>query len=439
MNESGRYAFFNTNDSLSDGIMLPNIEKVELQAMLDWLAGYGADEQGGVTRLLYDHAWCDAQHALAVKMQEKGLAAEFDQSGNLFGTLKADSGSSVTNGEHNLPIVTGSHIDSVVHGGKYDGAYGVAAGILALEYLKQQFGAPRRTLQVVSLCEEEGSRFPFAYWGSRSITGAACLDDVRELRDAAGARFEDAMTQAGFGPDSNYRSAKRHIGAFIELHIEQGQVLERLGHSIGIVSAIVGQKRFSVTVGGEANHAGTTPMIWRKDALAGAADMISAVRRIALQAGHPLVATVGQVISDPGVGNVVAGRAVFSLDIRHIQQESMEQCWKQMLEAFTTIAEEHELELEWEEHLSVAPTSMDARIIHDIQEICLQEQLSSYLMASGAGHDSQIFQSACPTAMLFVPSCSGISHNPLEFTSEEDLMRGFRVLVRLLYKYGYGS
>ncbi|MBU5352032.1 Zn-dependent hydrolase [Paenibacillus barcinonensis] len=438
MNESGRYASFNTNDFLAKVISLPDVEKVELQAMLDWLAGYGADEQGGVTRLLYDRAWCDAQQALAVKMQEKGLTAEFDQSGNLFGTLLADPDSSAASA-HDLPIVTGSHIDSVVHGGKYDGAYGVVAGILALEYLQQQFGAPRRTLQVVSLCEEEGSRFPFAYWGSRSITGVAHLHDVRELQDAGGVRFEDAMTQAGFGPDSHYRAAERKIGAFIELHIEQGQVLERLGHSIGIVSAIVGQKRFSVTVSGEANHAGTTPMIWRKDALAGAADMISAVRRIALQAGQPLVATVGQIIPDPGVGNVVAGRAVFSLDIRHIQQESIEQCWKQMLEAFTTIAEEHQLELDWEEHLSVAPIAMNAGIIQDIQEICIQEQLSSHTMASGAGHDSQIFQPACPTAMVFVPSSSGISHNPLEFTTEEDLMRGFRVLVRLLYKYGYGS
>lgn len=130
---------------------------------------------------------------------------------------------------------------------------------------------------------------------------------------------------------------------------------------------------------------------------------------------------------------------MFSLDIRHIQQESIEQCWKQMLEAFTTIAEEQQLELDWEEHLSVAPIAMNAGIIQDIQEICIQEQLSSHTMASGAGHDSQIFQPACPTAMMFVPSCSGISHNPLEFTTEEDLMRGFRVLVRLLYKYGYGS
>lgn len=415
---------------------LPQLEQVKMQSMLDWLSAYGADSQGGVTRLLYDKAWCEAQHALAAKMQQKGLAPEFDQSGNLYGTLK---GTGSLTGMEDAPIVTGSHIDTVVHGGKYDGAYGVAAGVLALEYLQNHFGAPKRTLQVVSLCEEEGSRFPFAYWGSRSITGVSVLEDVHHLKDQEGITFAQAMRDAGFGPDSCYRAASHTYGAFIELHIEQGQVLERLGHSIGIVSDIVGQKRFSITVSGEANHAGTTPMLWRKDALAGAAEMITAVRSIALEAGEPLVATVGRVIAEPGVGNVVASRAVFSLDIRHIRQESIDRCWQDMLQAFSRIAAEQQLGLNWEEHLSVTPIPMNEQMTADIRTICEVEQLSYIHMPSGAGHDSQIFQPACPTAMVFVPSQDGISHNPLEYTAEEDLMKGFRVLVQLLYKYGYGS
>jgi allantoate deiminase len=415
---------------------LPQLEQVKMQGMLDWLSAYGADSQGGVTRLLYDKAWCEAQHALAAKMKQKGLAPEFDQSGNLYGTLKGTG--SITAMEE-APIVTGSHIDTVVHGGKYDGAYGVAAGVLALEYLQNHFGAPKRTLQVVSLCEEEGSRFPFAYWGSRSITGVSVLEDVQHLKDQEGITFAQAMRDAGFGPDSCYRTASHTYGAFIELHIEQGQVLERLGHSIGIVSDIVGQKRFSITVSGEANHAGTTPMLWRKDALAGAAEMITAVRSIALEAGEPLVATVGRVIAEPGVGNVVASRAVFSLDIRHIRQESIDRCWQDMLQAFSRIAAEQQLGLNWEEHLSVTPIPMNEQLTTDIRTICEVEQLSYIHMPSGAGHDSQIFQPACPTAMVFVPSQDGISHNPLEYTAEEDLMKGFRVLVQLLYKYGYGS
>jgi allantoate deiminase len=414
----------------------PQSEQVELKGMLDWLSAYGADAQGGVTRLLYDQAWCKAQHALAAKMQEKGLAPEFDQSGNLYGTLH---GRGMGSGMVEAPIVTGSHIDTVVHGGKYDGAYGVIAGVLALEYLQKHFGAPKRTLQVVSLCEEEGSRFPFAYWGSQSITGISRLEDVLHLKDQEGITFAQAIRDAGFGTDSSYRAALHTYGAFIELHIEQGQVLERLGHSIGIVSDIVGQKRFSITVSGEANHAGTTPMSWRKDALAGAAEMITAVRRIALEAGEPLVATVGRITADPGVGNVVASRAVFSLDIRHIRQESIDRCWHSMLQEFSRIAAEQQLELNWEEHLSVTPTPMNKQITSDIRDICEVEQLSYIYMPSGAGHDSQIFQPACPTAMIFVPSQNGISHNPLEYTAEEDLMKGFRVLVQLLYKYGYGS
>ncbi|PQP81720.1 allantoate amidohydrolase [Paenibacillus sp. PCH8] len=435
MTESGVYRSSGTNHS---SLPLPNVEQVELQSMLDWLATYGTDARGGVTRLLYDQAWCEAQHALAAKMQEKGLSPEFDQSGNLYGTLKGEGHESPTGAEP-LPIVTGSHIDSVVHGGKYDGAYGVVAGVLALEYLQHHFGAPKRTLQVVSLCEEEGSRFPFAYWGSRSVTGVTALEDVEHLKDAEGTTFAQAIRDAGFGPDREYRPAMKKYGAFIELHIEQGQVLERLRHSIGVVYDIVGQKRFSITVSGEANHAGTTPMCWRKDALAGAAEMITAVRNIALQAGEPFVATVGRIIADPGVGNVVAARAVFSLDIRHIRQEIMDGCWQEMLQAFSQIAAEQQLGLDWEEHLSVAPIPMNAQMISDIQNICEQEQLSYWSMPSGAGHDSQIFQPACPTAMIFVPSQDGISHNPLEHTAEADLVRGFRVLVQLLYKYGYGS
>ncbi|WP_440109137.1 Zn-dependent hydrolase [Paenibacillus sp. QZ-Y1] len=433
MTEFGIHMPSGMEDSI---IPLPQLEQVELLGMLDWLSAYGRDAQGGVTRLLYDQAWCEAQHALAAKMQENGLAPEFDQSGNLYGTLKAADSAA---GIEALPIVTGSHIDSVVYGGKYDGAYGVVAGVLALAYLQKHFGAPKRTLQVVSLSEEEGSRFPFAYWGSRSITGVTGLEEVQYLKDQDGITFAQAIHEAGFGPDSSYRTASQTYGAFIELHIEQGQVLERLGHSIGIVSDIVGQKRFSISVSGEANHAGTTPMSWRKDALAGAAEMITAVRSIALEAGEPLVATVGRLTADPGVGNVVASQAVFSLDIRHIRQESIERCWQDMLQAFSRIAAEQQLGLNWEEHLSVTPTPMNEQIISDIQYICEREQLSYWSMSSGAGHDSQIFQPVCPTAMIFVPSQKGISHNPLEYTAEEDLIRGFRVLVQLLYKYGYGS
>nr|WP_261779956.1 Zn-dependent hydrolase [Paenibacillus xylanexedens] len=417
-------------------LCLPQLEEVKLQGMLDWLSTFGADAKGGVTRLLYDKAWCEAQHALAARMEQMGLLPEFDQSGNLYGTLRAADSAA---GAEQLPIVTGSHIDSVVYGGRYDGAYGVAAGVLALEYLRRHFGAPKRTLQVVSLCEEEGSRFPFAYWGSRSITGITSLEDIQHLTDKDGIPFSQAIREAGFGSDSGYRPAAQKYGAFIELHIEQGQVLERLGHSIGIVSDIVGQKRLSISISGEANHAGTTPMSWRKDALAGAAEMITAVRTIAMAAGEPLVATVGRITAVPGVGNVVAAHAEFSLDIRHIRQESIDRCWHDMLQAFLQIASKLQLELNWEEHLSVAPIPMNEQITADIQNICKQEQLSYMHMPSGAGHDSQIFQPACPTAMIFVPSQGGISHSPLEFTAEEDLMRGFRVLVQLLYKYGYGS
>ncbi|WKL02323.1 M20/M25/M40 family metallo-hydrolase [Paenibacillus amylolyticus] len=253
MNESGVYRSSGTNNA---PLTLPDVEQVELQAMLDWLSTYGADAQGGVTRLLYDSAWCEAQGALAAKMQEKGLSPEFDQSGNLYGTLKSE-GKESANGAEELPIVIGSHIDTVVYGGKYDGAYGVVAGVLAFGVFAEAFWSTRSEhFKWYPYVREEGSRFPFAYWGSRSITGMTALQDVEHLKDQDGVTFAQTIHDAGFGPDSVYRPTAKKYGAFIELHIEQGQVLERLGHSIGVVSDIVGQKRFSITVSGEANHAG---------------------------------------------------------------------------------------------------------------------------------------------------------------------------------------
>ncbi|ANF96451.1 M20 family metallo-hydrolase [Paenibacillus bovis] len=403
---------------------------IRMNDMLEWLSGYGADEQGGVTRLLYSREWIAAQEALSSYMKEQGLETFYDQAGNLTGRL-------VGSNPDLLPVVTGSHIDTVICGGKYDGTYGVVAGILALAYLQQVYGPPVRTIDVISLCEEEGSRFPLTYWGSGNIAGNYSMERIPAVSDREGITLEEAMSAAGFGPDSPYRSCLRSWDAYIELHIEQGFVLERSQQQIGIVNGIVGQRRIRVSVGGESNHAGTTPMGWRRDSLACAAEMITCIRHSALEMGDPLVATVGSIQPSPGVSNVIAGETIFTLDIRHLDRKVLDEYTDKLQQKLRKIASQEGMDMYWEENLNIDPVLMHPDIITDLQHICESSGIACRTMPSGAGHDAQVLGSQRPAAMIFVPSRQGISHNPLEYTADEDLMQGFRVLTEWLYQYAY--
>ncbi|MEK5057498.1 M20 family metallo-hydrolase [Paenibacillus sp. FSL H7-0326] len=420
----------------ADITSLPLLQEEALEAystllhkLLDDLEEMSASEAGGCTRLLYSPSWLEAQHYLADFMKERGLGVSFDEAGNLYGCLQGT--------RNDAPLYTGSHIDTVQSGGKFDGALGVAAGIAALLYLKETYGEPSRSLVALSLSEEEGSRFPFAFWGSRSITGLSSWAAAGELKDAEGITLQQAAEAAGFGPDSGLRSGIEAPAGYVELHIEQGSVLERTNTSIGVVTGIVGQKRIDITVQGEANHAGTTPMSYRKDALAGAAEMISEVRKQAIAYGDPLVATVGNIEVFPGAVNVVPGTAQFTLDIRHTDQAILHEYTEFILQRIQTIADSYELIASSEEHLAVEPTPMNPTWVENTVEICEQLGLSYRKMPSGAGHDAQIFASKCDVAMIFVPSKDGISHNPLEYTSREQIDQGFKVLIELLHQYGY--
>jgi len=405
---------------------------VELIRQLEELAGFGADLDGGVTRLLYTDAWLQAQQAVARRMQELGLEVRFDAVGNLYGSLPGMAANT-------RPIVTGSHIDTVACGGKYDGAYGVVAGMLALGFLKAAYGLPKRTLEAVSFCEEEGSRFPLTFWGSGSVTGVRTLEQAAGVADHEGISLQDAMQRAGFGSAEGAAARRKDIGAYIELHIEQGGVLEHHRKQIGIVTAIVGQIRLGVRVLGVANHAGTTPMQLRKDALAGAAEMIALTERQALAAGEPLVATVGKIEVSQGASNVVPGDVAFTLDIRHTDEPALNAFYMKLQNELAAVANRRELEIEITEHLHVIPVQMDSAISNEVERICEDARRPYLRLPSGAGHDAQLLGAVCRAAMIFVPSRAGISHNPTEYTSAEELVAGFQTLVHLLYQYGYGG
>lgn len=401
----------------------------EVVEKLEWLGEFGKDPAGGVSRLLYSKEWVQAQAALKEWIEDEGLEARFDDIGNLFGTLKGKN--------TNETILTGSHVDTVKNGGLYDGAYGIVAGILALKYLKEKYGQPLRNVEVVSMAEEEGSRFPYTFWGSKNIVGLAKREDVENIKDFDGIPFVDAMKESGFGFRDESKGLRSDIKAFVELHVEQGSVLETEKKSIAVVHSIVGQRRFTVEVSGEANHAGTTPMGYRKDAVYAATQMIYDIITMAREVGDPLVATVGKIEAQPNIVNVVPGKAIFTIDVRHTDKAAIISFTEQLTARINEISSEHGVETTIDMWMDADPVPMDAKVVELIEKQYQENNLDYKLMHSGAGHDSQIFAPFVPTAMLFVPSHKGISHNPAEFTEPADLAEGVKGLMEALYELAY--
>ncbi|SES38124.1 allantoate deiminase [Psychrobacillus sp. OK032] len=401
----------------------------ETDSKLKWLAEFGKDPEGGVSRLLYTNEWVEGQHALKEWMENEGLEARFDDIGNLFGTL--------TGKNTNETVLTGSHVDTVKNGGRLDGAYGIVAGILALKYLKKHFGQPVRNIEVVSMAEEEGSRFPYAFWGSKNIVGLAKSADVKDMTDFDGISFVEAMSKAGFHFKADETAKREDVKAFVELHVEQGSVLETEKIPLAVVYSIVGQRRFTVEITGEANHAGTTPMGYRKDTVYAASQMIFELISMAKEEGNPLVATVGKIEAEPNIVNVVPGKAIFTIDVRHTNKEVLVNFTEQMTERINEISKEHGVQTVIDMWMDADPVPMDPSIVQLIENQFKENGLNYKLMHSGAGHDSQIFAPVVPTAMLFVPSVKGISHNPAEFTEPTDLAEGVKALIGALYELGY--
>ena len=406
------------------------LDKGQIEKMIEWLAVFGQTEHGGVTRLLYSQAWLEAQHALKNKMDEMKLQTYFDSVGNLFGRLPGTE-------KNDRTILTGSHIDTVVDGGKYDGAFGIIASFVAVLRLFETYGYPKKTIEVVSFCEEEGSRFPLTFWGSRNICGHYTLDRVKGIMDAEGRSFLDAMKFAGFDPHAYTPPVRRDIERFIEMHIEQGMVLEKNQNQVGIVSHIVGQRRYTIQLKGESNHAGTTPMQYRKDAVTAASRLISFLTEKTNEVDTGLVATVGRLQVKPNVPNVVAGQVEFSLDIRHHQESVIEHYCGEIFAEFERVTNNLEIELFISQWMDVKPVQMDVQMGELARKIAEQKNIRYQSIISGAGHDAQVFGEVCPTTMLFVPSHQGISHSPSEFTKLDDLEVGIDLLTEVLYKLAY--
>jgi allantoate deiminase len=389
----------------------------------------GETPEGGLIRYQYDDAWVQAQDVLRELMTEAGLDVHQDTVGNLFGTLAGTRPGDT--------VLTGSHVDTVRLGGRYDGALGVLGGIAALDALRQQAGQPRRTLQVVALCEEEASRFHANFFGTRAMLGLIDESEFDDLRDDDGVTLGEAMRRLGLDP-GRFREARRtDLGTFLELHIEQGRRLYDTGIDIGVVTGITGISWQTITVTGRADHAGTTPMHSRRDAMRGAARMAEAVTRLAEELGDPAVATMGKWSVQPGGSNIVPEQVVFSVDARHPDQTVLDSMAEAIHDRCAAIAAELQLEVSVRTVKQEPPAPTDEVLQQVIADAADAHGASWQRMPSGAGHDSQVMSVYVPTGMIFVPSVDGASHTRTEYTTPEYCALGAAVLAGALHRLAY--
>jgi allantoate deiminase len=386
-----------------------------LTADLEAAARIGGDERGGVTRFAWSPELAEANTWLMQQLAELGLETELDPAGNVIGRWAAGEGKAVA---------VGSHLDTVPSGGCYDGALGVLAALDVVRRLRAEGFEPRRPLWVVSFNDEEGGRFQTGMLGSRAFCGDCDFEDW-EHRGVA-----DAMAEAGFDFGRLGEAARvGELGAYLELHIEQGPVLERSGIDLGVVTAITGMLGFRARFTGEANHAGTTPMELRRDALAGAARAVLALREEA-RGRDGMTANVGVVSAEPGGFNVVPGASEFTIDVRSATPDSFARLEPFVRETLERIAAEEELGLELLETHRKPPVALDPALQDALEAAAGEEGATTLRMPSGAGHDAMVLAHHIPAAMLFVPSRGGLSHTPEEFTTPEQCELGARVLAR---------
>jgi ureidoglycolate amidohydrolase len=392
------------------------------------LARFNDDpDAGGITREVYTPTYAAALDWVAERMRSAGLETRLDAVGNLFGRWAG--------AEPDAPIVlTGSHVDTTLNAGRYDGVLGVLGAIEAVRALRADGVAPRRSIEVVAWAGEE-PRFGTGCVGSRAAAGELERADLDRLRDREGMSMADALRTAGFDPDrlADARIDPAAIHALVELHIEQGIVLETGGEQVGVVTAIAAPHDFRLTLRGAATHAGATPMALRRDALAGAAEAMLVIERLAQQSpSGTTVGTVGVLRARPGAINVVPGEVELDVDVRDSDLAAREQVVDAIVTAAGDIAERRGLDVAVAPIVDDVPVQCDALVVAAAEAACRELGLAFRTMTSGAYHDAMIMGRRVPVGMVFVPSAGGISHHPDEYTAPEDLERGVRVLAGTL-------
>lgn len=398
-----------------------SVDGARLGERMRRLAGFGARPDGGIDRVAFSDANVDALGWVVDLLREAGFDAAPDLAGNLIarkGGMRDDLS----------PLMLGSHIDSVPGGGNFDGQVGSMGAVEVVTRLAEVGHTTRHPLEVAIFSNEEGGKT-----GSRALAGEVEAFEL-EIETASGYTIGEGLRRLG-GDPARLAEARRERGslaAFLELHVEQGAVLHADGLDIGVVEGIVGIMRWNVAVTGMTNHAGTTPMDRRRDAMVGAARLIDAVHRIAREMPGRQVATVGRLTAEPGVPNVIPGRVELSLEIRDLTMHGIERVYDAVVASSREIGRETGVEIAFERFYTSRAAPTDARLRDAIEACAGSLGLSSMRMPSGAGHDAQSIAQLCPVGMIFVPSVDGISHAPEEHTDARDVENGANVLLGTL-------
>jgi hydantoinase/carbamoylase family amidase len=402
-----------------------------LQRAIDALATFGKVGPTAITRLAFTPEDKAAHDHVAALMHEAGMATRYDAFGNLFGERPGTDPDA-------KPVVTGSHLDGPPDGGVYDGVIGVIAGLEACRMLDEAGVKTRNAIQVVAVRAEHLDRFGLSTLGSRALSGKLKAHDLERLRDADGISLRQALLDNGFAPDDLASvNLKDRIHAWLELHVEQGRVLEDVGKQIGVVTAIAGPTRYKVKIKGMADHSGATPMSIRKDALCGAAEIVLDLERLA-GATADCVGTIGIIRAFPGAVHTIPGEVELFVDIRGVRRDDKAELVAKFTEMMQKRCDARRLGLSYDTYVSEHPVPCSPWLVESLTELCKELGASFHVMPSGGGHDTQHVAAVADAAMLFIPSARGIAHTPEEYTTIEDVAAGTEFLAEALYRLADG-
>jgi beta-ureidopropionase / N-carbamoyl-L-amino-acid hydrolase len=407
----------------------PTVNADRIQQHITELSKYGKNPEGGVSRVAFSEADISGRDYIKNLMVDAGLAVRVDTAGNILGRRQGTNAM--------LPaIMIGSHIDSVPKGGNYDGDVGVIGAIEVAQTLKERGVRLKHPLEVVVFADEEGGTV-----GSLAMAGNL-QPDALDIRSHSGKTIRDGIRAIGGDPDRLAEAQRKpdELKAYVELHIEQGAILDESDVDIGVVEGIVGIRWWDVTIEGVPNHAGTTPMDRRRDAMLSAAEFTLAVNRVATSLPGRQVATVGRIRAEPGAPNVIPGKVVLSLEIRDLAAEKMAAVYNAVRAEADKIARARQTPFTFDQ-LKVAsePAPTDERLRRIIANAASSLNLTHKAMPSGAGHDAQEMTHITPTGMIFVPSVGGVSHSPKELTSQQDMANGANVLLHTVLAIDRGE
>jgi allantoate deiminase len=405
-----------------------NLERVQarIESHIDTLSTFTATPGKGTTRLTYSHEDLQARQYIKQKMKEYGLTVQEDGFGNIFGKLEGTLKDAPS-------VLVGSHFDSVPNGGSYDGPAGVVAGLEVAALFAENKLTPKYPLEVIALVEEEGSRFGGGLMGSRGIVGLLDEEGFNRLKDKDGIYAVDAMKEIGLDPSLPKKRDPKTMKAYLELHIEQGPILEEKAIPIGIVEAIVGLTQLEVTVKGQAGHAGTTPMDRRADALVTAAKMIAQFPDLAESEGEGTVVTTGRLNVFPNGANVIPDRTVFTVDIRSGKEENVLNVI-QKVKDLAVFYSKQGIEVSVEQLLYIQPKEMNKDIVSLLKRKSGELGIHKCSINSGAGHDAMVFSDFTNVGMLFIPSKDGLSHCPEEWSDSRHIANAVQVLYEAAKK-----